>query len=246
MCDECGCEGGDRLPAQPRSPNSGSRLNPDNGDNTTVKIEIKRDIYKENDSIAEHNKEKFLKDNISVFNIMGSVGSGKTTLIKRLCRGLKDKYRIKVIAGDIATDIDAKRISEEGVPVKQINTGGMCHLDANIVHKTLHEIGTDNTDIIFIENVGNLICPASFYLGETKKLVVVSVTEGPYMAVKHPIMFRGVDYVIINKTDLADAMEVSPDAIEEQIKKIEPKAKVLKASLKDDGSFEGLLEAIRF
>ncbi len=227
MCDECGC-------GEPGH------------EHKEIEIKINKDIYKENDKIAEHNKSKFLEKGIQAINVMGSVGSGKTTLIKALCRNLKDKYRIKVIAGDITTDIDAKRISEEGIPVHQINTGGMCHLDAELVHKTLHEIGTDDTDIIFIENVGNLICPASFSLGETKKMVVISVTEGPYMVVKHPVMFRDADIVIVNKTDLADAMEVDPGKFEEEVHTMQPKAKVLKTSLKNMEKIEDIIKALDF
>ncbi|MBN2102110.1 MAG: hydrogenase nickel incorporation protein HypB [Candidatus Aenigmarchaeota archaeon] len=209
-------------------------------------ILIKKDVIREENILAENNRKIFRNKGITAINIMGSVGSGKTTLIKALCRKLKDRYRIKVIAGDITTDIDAKRIKEEGVDVEQINTGGMCHLDANLINKSINEIGTYGKDIIFIENVGNLICPANFDLGEEKRIVVISVTEGPYMVLKHPLMFKEACLVVINKTDLADVMEVNPDKFEDEVHSIQPKADVIKTSLKNLENIDEIIKAIGF
>jgi len=227
MCDECGC-------GEPSHKHE------------EVEIEIKKDVIKEENKLAEKNRSLFRSKGITAINVLGSVGSGKTTLIKTLCRNLKDKYRIKVIAGDITTDIDAKRISEEGVEVEQINTGGMCHLDANLINKSLNDINTYEKDLILIENVGNLICPASFDLGENKRVVVISVTEGPYMVIKHPMIFKDADVVIVNKTDLAEVMDVDPDKFEEEVHSIQPKAKVVKASLRNIENVEYIIKVLDF
>jgi len=211
-----------------------------------VEITMNKDVMKGNNDIAARNRAMFSGKGIRVIDVMGSVGSGKTSLIKALCRKLKTKYRIKVIAGDITTDIDAKRISSEGVPVYQINTGGMCHLEADLIENAVKKMGIDDTDILFIENVGNLICPASFDLGETKRLVVISVTEGPFMVVKHPIMFKDASVVVINKTDLSEAMGVEPDSFEPQVHTIQPKAKVVTLSLKNNDNVDNVIEALGF
>ena len=238
MCDECGCQS-----RKPLIMKNNAEL-PEKTEG--IEILIKKDVIKEENVLAERNRSIFKNKGIKTINIMGSVGSGKTTLIKALCRKLKERYRIKVIAGDITTDIDAKRIREEGVEVEQINTGGMCHLDANLIHESIQNKGIDGKDIIFIENVGNLICPASFDLGEEKRIVVISVTEGPYMVLKHPLMFLDADIVVVNKIDLADAMKVNPDKFEEEVQSIQPNAKVLKTSLNKGKNVEEIIKTIGF
>src|SRR5208282_3598508 len=135
---------------------------------------------------------------------MGAIGSGKTTLIGRLVERLKDRFGVAVFNGDATTSTDADLIARQNVPVVQIATVNGCHLDANLVGKALHKIELDKVDLIFIENIGNLICPAEFPLGSRARIVVVSVTEGPYMVKKHPHMFLGADVVVINKIDLAE------------------------------------------
>jgi hydrogenase nickel incorporation protein HypB len=150
-----------------------------------------------------------------------------------LISSLKRHYRIAVIEGDVTTTIDADLIAVEGVPAIQVNTGKECHLDANLIRKALNRMKLSELDLIFIENVGNLICPAEFPLGSDKRLVVISVTEGPYMVVKHPLMFRNADAVAINKADLAAAMEVNPSKLEQDIARINPKTSIVTTSCRN-------------
>lgn len=195
-------------------------------------IELEVDILKENQRLADENKRRLESKKILAIDIMGSVGSGKTSLLKAITRRLKSTYRIGVIEGDVTTTIDSDLIASEGVPAIQVNTGKECHLDANLIKKALDRMPLDNLDLIFIENVGNLICPAEFPLGSSKRLVVISVTEGPYMVMKHPMMFLDADVVAVNKVDLAEAMEVDPKKLMADIAKINPKAIAVAASCK--------------
>ena len=171
-------------------------------------IELDENLKRANDQIAEENQRLLQKHGVQAIDIMGSIGSGKTSLIEHLVRQLRDKYRIAAFKGDLTSRIDAERISGLGVQSVQINTGRECHLDANLVRKALAKIDLNTLDILFIENVGNLICPADFPLGSSKRVVVVSVTEGPYMVVKHPFIFAEADVAVINKIDLASQMNV--------------------------------------
>jgi hydrogenase nickel incorporation protein HypB len=169
----------------------------------TIKIEPGMDILKVNEKLALKNRELLRKHNVKAIDVMGSIGAGKTSLIEKLVQALKTKYRIAVFKGDLTTTIDAERIGRHGVKVVAINTGRECHLDANLVAKAVQRINLEDIDLLFIENVGNLICPAEFPLGTEKRVVVVSVTEGPYMVVKHPFSFMDADITVINKEDLA-------------------------------------------
>ena len=171
-------------------------------------IELDADLLKVNEELAAKNRELLRKHNVTAIDVMGAIGSGKTTLIEKLVQVLKEKHRIAAFKGDLTTTIDAELIGKHGVEVVPINTGKECHLDANLVRKAFKRINLAEIDLLFIENVGNLICPADFPLGSEKRIVVVSVTEGPYMVVKHPFIFMGTDVAVINKKDLAQAMEV--------------------------------------
>lgn len=195
-------------------------------------IELEEDFLKANRKIAEENHRLLQQYGIKTIDVMGSVGSGKTSLIERLVEALKQRYRIVAYGGDVATTIDSERIARHGVPVIQINTGKECHLDANLVRKALNQTNLKGVNLLFIENVGNLICPADFPLGSDKRIVVISVTEGPYMVVKHPFIFAETDLVVINKIDLAKVMDVDPLRLEEDVAKINPHCKVVKASCK--------------
>jgi hydrogenase nickel incorporation protein HypB len=157
---------------------------------------------------------------------MGAIGSGKTSLIEKLVQQLKNRYKIAVFKGDLTTTIDAELIARHGVETVAINTGKECHLDANLVKKALMKLDLQKLDLLFIENVGNLICPAEFPLGSDKRVVVVSVTEGPYMVVKHPFIFMETNVVVINKVDLAKAMGADIKRLEKDVKTINPKAMV--------------------
>ena len=166
-------------------------------------IHMEHDVYKANDKLAEKNQNKLDKNQVFSVNVMGAIGSGKTTLIEEAIRQLKDKYRIAVIAGDVIAEMDSSRFRKLDVPTIPVNTGKECHLDAKLVEKALDEIDIANTDLLFIENVGNLICPVDFKLGEHLRVVVVSVTEGDDIILKHPMIFKTADLAVINKVDIA-------------------------------------------
>ncbi len=187
-------------------------------------VELELDILKENRRLADENKKKLDSQGIHAIDVMGSVGSGKTSLIKAVVSRLKNRFRIAVIEGDVTTTIDSDLIASEGIPTVQVNTGKECHLDANLIKKALDRMPLQKLDLIFIENVGNLICPAEFPLGSDKRLVVISVTEGPYMVLKHPMMFLDANVVAINKVDMAEAMGVKPEKLGADIAKLNPKA----------------------
>jgi hydrogenase nickel incorporation protein HypB len=189
-------------------------------------IELDENLKRANDQIAEENQRLLQKHGVQAIDIMGSIGSGKTSLIEHLVRQLRDKYRIAAFKGDLTSRIDAERISGLGVQSVQINTGRECHLDANLVRKALAKIDLNTLDILFIENVGNLICPADFPLGSSKRVVVVSVTEGPYMVVKHPFIFAEADVAVINKIDLASQMNVDIRKLANDVHTINAKTSV--------------------
>ena len=209
-------------------------------------IELEESLLAENRKIALDNREKLKKHKIKTVDVMGSIGSGKTSIIELFVERLKGRKRVAVIEGDLTTTIDSDRIAKHGVEVIQINTGKECHLDANLVKGALEELNLNDLDIIFIENVGNLICPAEFPLGSDKRLVVISVTEGPYMVVKHPFIFMEADVVAINKIDLAEHMNVNVSQLEGDVKKINPKAKVIRVSCKKEIGIDKVLSAFRF
>jgi hydrogenase nickel incorporation protein HypB len=193
-------------------------------------IELEKDLLAKNKSLARENRKRFDGSNILAIDIMGSIGSGKTSLIKAILRELGMGQKVAVIAGDLATTIDAQRIEEEGARVIQINTGKECHLDAHLISQAMKGMKLDGVEILFIENVGNLICPGEFPLGAHKRLVVVSVTEGPYTLMKHPYIFKEADVIVLNKIDLAKAMKVSPSQLEGDAKKINPQVPFIKTN----------------
>ena len=187
-------------------------------------IELEKDLLAKNRSLAKENRKRFDRSNILTVDIMGSIGSGKTSLIKAILKRLGMGVKVAVIAGDLTTSIDAERIEAEGARVIQVNTGKECHLDANLIRQAIGRMKLDGVKLLFIENVGNLICPGEFPLGAHKRLVVTSVTEGPYTLVKHPYIFKEADVVVLNKIDLAKAMKVDPSRMERDAKKINPQA----------------------
>jgi len=190
-------------------------------------IELEEDLLRKNEELAKRNRQLLDKYKVTAIDIMGSIGAGKTSLIKNLMGRLKKKYKLAVIAGDLTTTIDAERLKEEKVKVVQVNTGKECHLDANLIARALEEFDLENLDLLFIENVGNLICPAEFPLGSHKRIVVVSVTEGPWTVTKHPYIFSEADLAVINKIDLAQAMKVSIDSITEDVHRIRPELRTI-------------------
>jgi len=193
-------------------------------------IELEKDLLAKNRSLAKENRKRFDRLNILTIDIMGSIGSGKTSLIKAILKRLGMGEKVAVIAGDLTTTIDAERIESEGARVIQVNTGKECHLDAHLVRQALKRMKLDGVKILFIENVGNLICPGEFPLGAHKRLVVTSVTEGPYTIVKHPYIFREADVIVLNKIDLARPMKVNIPQLEKDAKKIHPHVPFIKTN----------------
>ncbi|MCD6360806.1 MAG: hydrogenase nickel incorporation protein HypB [Armatimonadetes bacterium] len=181
---------------------------------------------------------------VRAIDILGSVGSGKTSLVIEMVKRLKDRMRIAVIAGDVTTRIDADRIEAHGVPVLQIQTGGMCHLDTDLVGEALEAIDLDGLDLLIIENVGNLICPGSFPLGAHQRLVVISVTEGPYAPRKHPVIFNQCSVAVINKIDLADAMDVSVDQLVADAHAVNPRMEVIPTNLRAGEGVDEVIAAL--
>ncbi len=214
------------------------------GEEVTLTIEPGMDILEVNKQLAEKNMELLKKHHVKAIDIMGSIGAGKTSLIEKLVQKLKTKYRIAVFKGDLTTTIDAERIGRHGVQVLTINTGRECHLDANVVSRAVERISLQDIDLLIIENVGNLICPAEFPLGTDKRVVVVSVTEGPYMILKHPFTFMTADVMVINKKDLAEIMKIDTKQLERQAKEIKPDLKVAVTNALSGDGVEELIKAL--
>jgi hydrogenase nickel incorporation protein HypB len=209
-------------------------------------VKLEESVLKKVRVLAEENKKLLDEKGIIAFDVMGSVGSGKTSLIKWIVKKLKNKYKIGVVAGDLTTEFDAERIEEEGIPVIQAHTGRACHLDPGLVRMAIENLPLDDIDILFIENVGNLICPAAVPLGVHREFVVTSVTEGPYMIKKHPYMFQRADYVAINKADLREAMNVSIGDLKNDLKELNPDAFVYETNGITGDGIDNLIKCMNF
>jgi hydrogenase nickel incorporation protein HypB len=182
-------------------------------------VEVLQDLLAANDHAAAHNRQHFDEHKVLVVNLMSSPGAGKTALLEATIDALGGTTRIAVIEGDLETENDAARIRARGVPAVQITTGSACHLDAQLVHGALHELSLRDIDLLFIENVGNLVCPASFDLGQHLNVVLLSVTEGDDKPAKYPVMFRVADLVVLSKSDLLDVLEdFSPRRAEQALR----------------------------
>ena len=195
-----------------------------------MEVKILKNILGANDQIAERNRMLLEQNNIFTVDIMSSPGAGKTSLILQTIKRLKDKTRIGVIEGDVSSSIDAEVVGREGVPVIQINTGGSCHLDANMVSNALNNLPLTNIDLLFIENVGNLICPASFALGEHRRVIISSIPEGDDKPLKYPVMFHDADIVLLNKVDLLPYVKFDSDAFSRALRSINEKLEIIPAS----------------
>jgi len=206
-------------------------------------IELEHSLLEANAKLAAANRSMLDRYGVEAIDFMGAIGSGKTTLITRLAEKLKPNFGIVILNGD-ATTTDFNLAASRGVPVVQIATVNGCHLDANLVGKALQRVDLAETGLIFIENIGNLICPAEFPLGSRSRIVVVSVTEGPYMVRKHPHMFRGADLVVINKIDLADAMGVSVEQLVCDVQMLKPGLSVIPTNCRTGDGIEAVAEAI--
>lgn len=199
-------------------------------------IALEQDILSKNNGYADANRKLFASKNIFVLNLMSSPGSGKTSLLIKTLEKLREFYCCAVIEGDQETSNDADRIRATGVAAIQINTGKGCHLDAHMIGHAVENLDVDNTDVLFIENVGNLVCPAEFDLGEAHKVVMLSVTEGDDKPLKYPNMFAESDIMIINKIDLLPYVDFNLNKCIDYAKRINPKIKVIQTSIKDDNS----------
>jgi hydrogenase nickel incorporation protein HypB len=213
-------------------------------DDEVLDIELEEDFIKANERMAELNRRIFDRNGVKVIDFMGSIGSGKTSIIEKLVEVLKGRYRVGVIAGDTTTSIDAERVSRHGVPSIQINTGRECHLDAPLVRKASKKLLREGVNLILIENVGNLICPAEFPLGAHKRAVVVSVTEGEYMIKKKQDIFRAAEVGIINKKDMAGYMEIDIKELVKDALNANPKIKVVVTSAKKSEGINELVKAL--
>ena len=215
MCTTCGC-----------------------GDTALVPVELHEKILAGNDRAAKHNREHFLEAGVLALNLMGSPGAGKTAVLEATARAAASKgWRLGAVSADLATDNDAVRLTRAGIPSRAITTGQACHLDADLVHRSLHGIPWQGTDIFFIENVGNLICPAIYDLGQAANVVVLSVTEGEDKPLKYPTMFLAADLVMVSKCDLLPHLDFDMGALDDALARVMPKPRVLKVSAR---SGEGL------
>jgi hydrogenase nickel incorporation protein HypB len=207
-------------------------------------IELEHSLLEANNKLAKENRALLDKHGITALDFMGAIGSGKTTLITRLVEKLKDRMGVAVFNGDATTSNDADAIAGFGVPVVQIATINGCHLDANVVGKACRKIDLNKLKLIFIENIGNLICPAEFPLGSKARVVVVSVTEGPWMVRKHPHMFLGAQVVVINKIELAEIMGVSVQELINDVHRLKPDLKVIPISCKTGAGIDDVVTAV--
>jgi hydrogenase nickel incorporation protein HypB len=195
-----------------------------------MEIKVVRNILEANEVIASQNSALFAKKGVYVVNLMGSPGAGKTTLLERTVEHLKDTRKIAVIEGDIETSRDAERIAAHAIPTVQINTGGACHLDGNMVRSGLKGLDLDQIDLLIVENVGNLVCPAEFQIGEHHKVMIISVTEGDDKPLKYPLMFQVSSVLLVNKIDLLPYLDFDMKQFRSDALKVNPKLEIIPIS----------------
>jgi hydrogenase nickel incorporation protein HypB len=207
MCDTCGC-----------------------GDPEVVPVDLQEKILSENDARAAHNRAHFQEAGVLAVNLMGSPGSGKTAVLEATARAAGQRLTLGAVSGDLETDRDAVRLERAGVRSVGITTGTACHLDARLVHRALHDFPWRECDMFFIENVGNLVCPAIYDLGQAANVVALSVTEGEDKPLKYPVMFRKADLVLLTKADLLPHLDVEVGAIEDALARVMPEPRMLTVS----------------
>lgn len=241
MCDTCGCNvthGNAHLVT-----NDGKLAQTEDGKSA---ITVLQNLLSENDHQAAHNREHFDRRGILAINLMSSPGAGKTALLEATIDALGDEMKIAVIEGDLETENDARRIRDKGVPAVQISTGSACHLDAHMVHDALHHMDLDGIDIVFIENVGNLVCPASFDLGQHRNITLLSVTEGDDKPAKYPVMFRASDLVLLTKADLLEVLDdFDPQQAEHHLRHLASEAPVLQIAARRDIDIDSWIQWLR-
>ena len=252
MCQDCGCSITDSH-AHEHSHSHGSSVehqgahqhlhdNPQLNDPKTISIITK--ILDKNDHEAEHNRQHFDAHNVLCINLMSSPGSGKTTLLE--CLSDIASFKFGVVEGDLQTSRDAERLKAKGIEAHQIQTGSACHLDAFMVHKALHHMDLDSIDVCFVENVGNLVCPASYDVGSHLNIVLVSIPEGEDKIVKYPVIFRKADLILFTKTDLLPYFEYDIEKEKADARKLKPNVDILEVSTKDEESLKKVARWINY
>jgi hydrogenase nickel incorporation protein HypB len=216
MCEDCGC-----------------------GDPELVPVDVHEPILAGNNALAAHLREHFVEAGVLAINLMGSPGSGKTAVLERTARLAGGRWRFGAVSGDLATDHDARRLSAAGITAGTITTGSACHLDARLVHDALHDMPWRSFDLFAIENVGNLVCPAIYDLGQAANVVALSVTEGEDKPLKYPVMFRKADLVLLTKMDLVPHLDVDLDAIRDALSRVMPEPRMIAVSARTG---EGIAE----
>lgn len=241
MCDTCGCNitpGNLHLLAA-----EGTHEHSHGG---TTAVAVLERLLSENDHQAIHNRAHFDHHGVVAINLMSSPGAGKTSLLEATIDALREEYRIAVVEGDLETERDAERIRAHGVPAVQITTGSACHLDAHLLHDALHRLDLDGIDLLFIENVGNLVCPASFDLGQHRNITLLSVPEGDDKPAKYPVMFRAADLVLLTKSDLlAYLPEFSPARARNALEDLATGAPFLSVTTRDEAGIGPWLDWLR-
>lgn len=208
-------------------------------------IEIKENVFENNDKQANLLRADLKKDKTFLLNLMSSPGSGKTTTVLRTIEALKDEMRIGVMEADIDSDVDAATVSKTGTKVIQLHTGGMCHLDADMTKQGIRALGTEDVDFVILENVGNLVCPAEFDTGASKNAMILSVPEGHDKSLKYPLMFSIVDVLLINKIDVIEHFDFDLEAITEHVKKLNPNIKIIPISARNGEGIDEWAEWLR-
>jgi len=244
MCKDCGCSITDHHHETHSHPSPAEHFhhNPQLNDPKTIHVITK--ILDQNDREAEHNREHFDQHGVLSINLMSSPGSGKTALLEALAEF--STFRFGVIEGDLETNKDAERIRAKGIEAYQIQTGSACHLDAFMVHKALHHLPIGQLDVCFIENVGNLVCPASYDVGAHLNIVLLSIPEGDDKVEKYPVMFRNADLVLITKCDLQEHFDFNLQKAKEAARKIKPGVDILEISVRHPGSVQSVVRWIEF
>jgi hydrogenase nickel incorporation protein HypB len=212
---------------------------------TSRLVEVRQNVLKQNDLVARELRRRFQEAGTFVVSLVSSPGSGKTAFLEKTLTLLRPDYRVAALVGDLATDNDAVRLARAAVPVKQITTGTLCHLEAAMISKALEGWDVRELDYLFIENVGNLVCPGSYDLGEDVRLVLLSVTEGEDKPLKYPTIFNTSDVAVVTKMDLADAVEFDNAAADENIRRVRPGMEILKVSAKTGWGMESWLKFLQ-
>jgi hydrogenase nickel incorporation protein HypB len=207
-----------------------------------MQIKILQNVLAANAQKAAEIRELLKKKNIFMLNLISSPGAGKTTLLEKILPMLKQQYRVAVIEGDVETDKDAARLEKYGVPIALINTSGACHLESVSIEKALQSFDLDNLDLIIVENVGNLVCPAEFDIGEHAKVAVLSTPEGDDKPMKYPLLFREASLIILNKIDLLEHVNFNLEGFRSDVRKINPNSPILEVSCKTDAGLDSILD----